>query len=189
MSIERSIKDIINGTGDIMENANMDKRLDMLVRQGLMPASKLPILKRGLAKLNGGKALAPQERDSVNSLMNSFMFIVLGDDTVFNRAKTQMNKNKGMHEDNEHPLFGDGDPEDEFLTDEEVENLFGEDDFVYDEDLAEEDELEEGGLWDNIHAKRKRIKAGSNEKMRKPGTKGAPTAKAFKQSKKTAKKK
>ena len=135
MSIERSIKDIINGTGAIMENANMDKRLDMLVRQGLMPASKLPILKRGLAKLNGGKALAPQERDSVNSLMNSFMFIVLGDDTVFNRAKTQMNKNKGMHEDNEHPLFGD--PEDEFLTDEEVENLFGEDDFVYDEDLAE----------------------------------------------------
>ncbi len=31
------------------------------------------------------------------------------------------------------------------------------------------------GLWDNIHAKRKRIKAGSGEKMRKPGSKGAPT--------------
>lgn len=38
------------------------------------------------------------------------------------------------------------------------------------------------GLWDNIHAKRKRIKAGSGEKMRKPGSKGAPSAKAFKQS-------
>lgn len=38
------------------------------------------------------------------------------------------------------------------------------------------------GLWDNIHAKRKRIKAGSGEKMRKPGTKGAPTAKALKRS-------
>ena len=38
------------------------------------------------------------------------------------------------------------------------------------------------GLWDNIHAKRKRIKAGSGEKMRKPGAKGAPTAAAFKQS-------
>ena len=136
MSIERSIKDIINGTDAIMENANMDKRLDMLVRQGLMPASKLPILKRGLAKLNGGKALAPQERDSVNSLMNSFMFIVLGDDTVFNRAKTQMNKNKGMHEE-----VGE-DEEDDFLTDEEVENLFGEDDFVYDEDLAEDTNCE-----------------------------------------------
>lgn len=50
------------------------------------------------------------------------------------------------------------------------------------------------GLYANIHAKRKRIKrqkaAGKTpEKMRKPGSKGAPTAKAFRQSAKTAKKK
>jgi hypothetical protein len=45
------------------------------------------------------------------------------------------------------------------------------------------------GLYANIHAKRKRIKEGSGEKMRKVGTKGAPTAKAFKQSAKTARKK
>lgn len=45
------------------------------------------------------------------------------------------------------------------------------------------------GLYANIHAKRKRIAEGSGEKMRKPGEKGAPTAKAFKQSAKTAKKK
>jgi len=44
-----------------------------------------------------------------------------------------------------------------------------------------------GGLYENINAKRKRIAAGSGEKMRKPGTKGAPTAEAFKQSAKTAK--
>jgi len=44
------------------------------------------------------------------------------------------------------------------------------------------------GLYANIHAKRKRIAAGSGEKMRKPGSKGAPTAKNFKQSAKTAKK-
>lgn len=44
------------------------------------------------------------------------------------------------------------------------------------------------GLYANIHAKRKRIKAGSGEKMRKVGSKGAPTAKAFRQSTKTAKK-
>jgi hypothetical protein len=43
------------------------------------------------------------------------------------------------------------------------------------------------GLYANINAKRERIKAGSGEKMRKPGTKGAPTAQAFKQSAKTAK--
>jgi hypothetical protein len=44
------------------------------------------------------------------------------------------------------------------------------------------------GLYANIHAKQERIANGSKEKMRKPGTKGAPTAKAFKESAKTAKK-
>ena len=43
------------------------------------------------------------------------------------------------------------------------------------------------GLYANINAKRKRIAAGSKEKMRKPGAKGAPTADAFVQSAKTAK--
>ena len=43
------------------------------------------------------------------------------------------------------------------------------------------------GLYANIHAKKKRIAAGSGEKMRKPGTKGAPTAEAFKKSARTAK--
>jgi hypothetical protein len=42
------------------------------------------------------------------------------------------------------------------------------------------------GLYANIHAKRKRIEQGSGERMRKPGEEGAPTAKAFKQSEKTA---
>jgi hypothetical protein len=44
------------------------------------------------------------------------------------------------------------------------------------------------GLYANIAAKRKRIEAGSGEKMRKPGSKGAPTAAAFKAAAKTAKK-
>jgi hypothetical protein len=44
------------------------------------------------------------------------------------------------------------------------------------------------GLYANVNAKQDRIKAGSGEKMRKVGSKGAPTAKAFKQSAKTAKK-
>jgi hypothetical protein len=44
------------------------------------------------------------------------------------------------------------------------------------------------GLYANIHAKRKRIKAGSKEKMRKKGAKGAPTDAQFKRAAKTAKK-
>jgi hypothetical protein len=42
------------------------------------------------------------------------------------------------------------------------------------------------GLYANIWAKRRRIEAGSGERMRKPGTAGAPTAKAFRESVKTA---
>ena len=45
------------------------------------------------------------------------------------------------------------------------------------------------GLYANIAAKKNRIKAGSGEKMRKVGSKGAPTAKDFKDAAKTAKKK
>jgi len=45
------------------------------------------------------------------------------------------------------------------------------------------------GLYANIAAKRRRIKAGSGEKMRKPGSKGAPSAQDFKDAAKTAKKK
>lgn len=45
------------------------------------------------------------------------------------------------------------------------------------------------GLWANIHAKQERIKQGSGETMRKPGSPGAPTDKAFRDSAKTSKKK
>ena len=45
------------------------------------------------------------------------------------------------------------------------------------------------GLYSNINDKKKRIAAGSGETMRSPGTKGAPTAAAFKKAAKTARKK
>ena len=44
------------------------------------------------------------------------------------------------------------------------------------------------GLYSNIHAKRERIKAGSGERMRKPGSNGAPSAKSFREAAKTVKK-
>lgn len=49
--------------------------------------------------------------------------------------------------------------------------------------------MNKAGLYANILAKQERIKAGSGESMRKPGSSGAPTADAFKESAKTAKKK
>ena len=54
--------------------------------------------------------------------------------------------------------------------------------------LKAEDMLAKGGLYENIHKKRARIAAGSGEKMRKPGSPGAPTEEAFHKSAKTAKK-
>ena len=59
----------------------------------------------------------------------------------------------------------------------EVNNILCEDETM---DQREEEVAEgEQGLWANIHAKRKRIKSGSGERMRKPGSKGAPTAQNF----------
>jgi hypothetical protein len=60
---------------------------------------------------------------------------------------------------------------------------------LMDREYAEFKVMAKPGLYANIHAKRKRIAAGSDEKMRKPGSAGAPTAKQFKQAAKTAKKK
>jgi hypothetical protein len=54
-------------------------------------------------------------------------------------------------------------------------------------DLTLEINMAKPGLYANIHAKQERIKAGSGEKMRKVGAKGAPSAKDFKESAKTAK--
>jgi hypothetical protein len=55
--------------------------------------------------------------------------------------------------------------------------------------ISFKDYIDEGkrGLWDNIHAKQERIKHGSGEKMRKPGSKGAPSAADFKASESTSK--
>jgi hypothetical protein len=54
-------------------------------------------------------------------------------------------------------------------------------------EFVKADKMKEGGLYANIHAKRERIAEGSGEKMRRVGSKGAPTADAFKESAKTAK--
>ena len=56
-----------------------------------------------------------------------------------------------------------------------------------DTDFTEYAEGGKVGLYANIHAKRERIAKGSGEKMRRPGSKGAPTAEAFRESAKTAK--
>ena len=105
--LDRIIREVLtNGESTLLE-ADMTRRLDMLVRQGLMPASQLPILKRGLERFNQGKVPAPNERNAVNTLLNAMMFIVLGDDTVFNRARTSVQQKKYQTEEEEKSYDSD----------------------------------------------------------------------------------
>jgi hypothetical protein len=71
----------------VTEAMDMDGRLDQLVRAGLMPTSSLPLLKRAISRMHAGMSLQGAERDVMNMFISSMMFIVLGDDTVFNKAR------------------------------------------------------------------------------------------------------
>ena len=93
MPIERNIREILEQGQSSLLEADMSRRLDMLVRQGLMPAGKLPLLKRGLENEYGQSGITARW-ESVNSLLNSLMYIVLGDDTVFQRARQHTQKSR-----------------------------------------------------------------------------------------------
>lgn len=83
MSLEQTIKDTL-----LAESADLDMRLQQLVRAGLMPANTLPLLRKGIAKVQGGYPLVGAERDVMANFLNAMMFIVLGDDSIFNKART-----------------------------------------------------------------------------------------------------
>ena len=63
------------------------KRLDTLIRQGMMPAKSLPILHRALDKLKKGVNLTPYEREGISKLMDKVMGFQFGDDITYNRAR------------------------------------------------------------------------------------------------------
>ena len=88
MSLEKEIR------AKFIAEAADYKKLDQLVRQGMLPAAQLPMLHRGLDKMSSGKALNPQERDAVNTVMKSMMYIVTGDSQVFQKAKQHTQKNR-----------------------------------------------------------------------------------------------
>ena len=268
MSLERTIRDTV-----IAESQDLDGRLQQLVRAGLMPANTIPILRKAIVKVQGGMTLQGAERDVMANFINSMMFIVLGDDAIFNRAragaKTYATEAK---EKTEYDYEGDmamGQLKSIIANSQRMHDMLSDDtnlpewvqskitlaeDYIstasnymqgemneekmpfkgpyrkagerkdkygnpiknvakhlakkamkaganlkMDPDtgtpdhftaamrrkkgLPEDVELEEKrGLWDNIHAKRKRIKAGSGERMRKPGSEGAPSAADLKNS-------
>ena len=82
MSLEQTIRHTV-----IAESQDLDGRLQQLVRAGLMPANTIPILRKAISKVQGGMTLQGAERDVMANFINSMMFIVLGDDAIFNRAR------------------------------------------------------------------------------------------------------
>ena len=86
MSLEKEIREKL-----IAEDADY-KKLDQLARQGMLPAAQLPMLHRGLDKMKSGKVLNPQEREAVNKVLQSMLYIVTGDSTVFQKAKQHTQK-------------------------------------------------------------------------------------------------
>jgi hypothetical protein len=260
MSLERTIRDTV-----IAESHDLDGRLQQLVRAGLMPANTIPILRKAIVKVQGGMTLQGAERDVMANFINSMMFIVLGDDAIFNRAragaKTYATEAK---EKTEYDYEGDmamGQLKSIIANSQRMHDMLSDDTnlpewvqskitlaedyistasnymqgemseetineyaalagvagrmiasklaknagagvatrvmsgaagsiaaksavkkFSPTKETNEETIEEKRGLWDNIHAKRKRIKGGSGERMRKPGSEGAPTAAALKAS-------
>jgi hypothetical protein len=76
-----------------MEKQNK-QRLEQLVRQGLVPSRKLPVLMQAMSNLHMGKQLTPTERDILSKYMHNMTDIMLKDDSVFNRAKLHTQKTK-----------------------------------------------------------------------------------------------
>jgi len=268
MSLEQTIKDTV-----MAESVDLDMRLQQLVRAGLMPSNTIPLLRKAITKIQGGYPLQGAERDVMANFLNSMMFIVLGDDSIFNKARvgaksyateakekteydyegdmamgqlksiiansqrmhdmlsddtnipewvqskitlaedyisTASNYMQGEMNEEKMPFKGPykkaGERKDEYGN--PIKNVAKHlakkamkaganlkmdpdtgtpDHFTAamrrKKGLPEDVELEEKrGLWDNIHAKRKRIKAGSGERMRKPGSEGAPSAADLKNS-------
>jgi hypothetical protein len=206
MSLEQTIKETL-----IAESVDLDVRLQQLVRAGLMPANTLPLLRKGITKVQAGYPLQGAERDVMANFLNAMMFIVLGDDAIFNKARVgakvthqqaQMHRVDEAKEKQEYDYEGDmamSQLKSIIANSQRMHDSMSEDtnlpEWVQSKITLAEDyistaanylqgEVNEGkrGLWDNIHAKRKRIKAGSGERMRKPGSEGAPTAADFKNS-------
>ncbi len=82
MSLEQTIRDTL-----VSESMDLDARLQQLVRAGLMPQNTLPVLRKSIAKVQMGLSLQGPERDVMATFINSMMYIVLGDDTIFNKAR------------------------------------------------------------------------------------------------------
>ena len=198
---ERKMKITEASTGGVDPDANdnpnkprkTNPKLDLLLRLGLADGEELQKYRRALRTSKKQALQSPEMRKKLADLLDKLIDLTTGDAAIYSRARTKIVTTKeaysllrksemsGIDADiiaevyvrglNEH----DGDSA---LAFDRVNSFIsGGMASLIDGDLAEK-----RGLWDNIHAKQARIKAGSGERMRKPGSKGAPTDAALKAS-------
>ena len=190
----KSLFDLMAGgktSGDLAEDEE-EAYQNMLSRMAITPYGELSNFlgnKGGIASLNNGGMPGPY----TDSMMSDD-FNVNVQDVITSPAYESIDDLGNLFEEDismsqPHPMEGWYNMYDDMIKSGEFQGTF--DEFM---EMINESDFDipmaakggrlnaKDGLWANIHAKRERIKKGSGEKMRKPGSKGAPTDKALRQS-------
>jgi len=169
----------------------LSQKMDLLMRLGLVDSDELQKYRRALRSSKKFALQSPELRMKIADLLDKLIDLTTKDPATYSRVRynvmakealSLMNKaeKSGVDVDIIFEVFSRG-----YNNNEDINEAFARvNSFIAGGKAAEMDKdlSEKRGLWDNIHAKRARIKAGSGERMRKPGSKGAPTDAALKAS-------
>jgi len=166
-------------------------KLDLLLRLGLADTDELQKYRRALRSSKKQALGSPEMRKKLADLLDKLIDLVTGDPSTYSRVRYKVQAQEAISLVNKAEKSG---VDVTILAEVFMREIAESNDnhrafnrvnsFIAGGKAAEMDKdlSEKRGLWDNIHAKRARIKAGSGERMRKPGSKGAPTDAALKAS-------
>jgi hypothetical protein len=176
---------------DPNKSRKTNQKLDLLLRLGLADGSELQKYRRALRSSKKQALQSPEMRKKLADLLDKLIDLTTGDPTTFSRVRQRVMTKEAMSLLNKAEMSGvDVDIIFEVFSrgynnNEDINEAFSRvNSFIAGGKAVEMDSdlSEKRGLWDNIHAKRERIKRGSGERMRKPGSKGSPTDAAIKAS-------
>ena len=166
-------------------------KLDLLLRLGLADTDELQKYRRALRSSKKQALGSPEMRKKLADLLDKLIDLVTGDPSTYSRVRYKVQAQEAISLVNKAEKSG---VDVTILAEVFMREIAESNDnhrafnrvnsFIAGGKAADVDSdlSEKRGLWDNIHAKRARIKAGSGERMRKPGSKGAPTDAALKAS-------
>ena len=162
----------------------LSQKLDLLLRLGLADTDDLQKYRRALRSSKKAALQSPEMRSKLADLLDKLIDLATQDPATYSRVRYRVQTKEAMSLLNKaeksgvdveiiFEVFARG-----YEENEDINEAFNRvNSFIAGGKAAEMDSdlSEKRGLWDNIHAKRARIKAGSGERMRKPGSKGAPS--------------